>query len=82
MERHRVDADPDQDPIFNFLCRSRSDPTPSFTRVGESEKDMTFIQSSVCLPCFIFLPCVLGVKIFSILDKQYIDIFWKKYNLA
>ncbi len=61
VDRHRVDADPDQ--TFHFWCRS-GPPTPSLTQVGKSA--IFSINSGTS---FSFLVIVVGVKIFSILGS-------------
>ncbi len=53
VDRHHFDPDPD--PTFHFDADPDLDPTPSFTYVRKSEIFWTFIHSSACLHCFVFL---------------------------
>jgi hypothetical protein len=37
VDRHRVDAEPNPDPTFQFDVDTEPDPTPDFTDVGKAE---------------------------------------------
>ncbi len=83
MDRHRLNAGPDQDPTFQFDADTDPnpdpDPTPIFTNDEKYEFFKTFFTSVPCsLHCFIFLISVMTVIIFNILDSTYIEIFRKK----
>jgi hypothetical protein len=74
MDGHRFNADPHQDPTFQFDAdtdpKPDPDPTPTLTHVEKYEFLKTFFTSVLCsLHCFIFFISVMSVIIFNILDR-------------
>jgi hypothetical protein len=70
MDRHRFDVGPDPGPTFYFDADPDPAPTLSYTHVGKSEFFLLFTRTAVPVYIvFFFLLSVIGVIIFSVLDR-------------